>query len=143
MDKKTTLEMIAAISNAKGISGFEDQVVETIRPYAEKLGEVSVDRMRNLYLRRRENTGSRPVVQLDAHSDEVGFMVQAMTDYSFYSQELADGESAALVVRLWESSLEDNQIASSADVQEVEMGFEIREGYTTIDEPVVTIMFGK
>lgn len=66
-----------------------------------------------------------------------------MTDYSFYSQELADGESAALVVRLWESSLEDNQIASSADVQEVEMGFEIREGYTTIDEPVVTIMFGK
>ena len=78
MDKKTTLEMIAAISNAKGISGFEDQVVETIRPYAEKLGEVSVDRMRNLYLRRRENTGSRPVVQLDAHSDEVGFMVQAI-----------------------------------------------------------------
>ena len=27
MDKKTTLEMIAAISNANGTSGFEDEVV--------------------------------------------------------------------------------------------------------------------
>ena len=78
MDKATTLAMIAAISNAKGAPGFEDQAVEAILPYAEGLGETRVDRMRNLYLSRRENTGGRPVVQLDAHSDEVGFMVQAI-----------------------------------------------------------------
>ena len=40
MDKKTTLEMIAAISNANGTSGFEDEVVAAIRPYAEGLGEI-------------------------------------------------------------------------------------------------------
>ena len=74
MDKKTTLEMIAAISNANGTSGFEDEVVAAIRPYAEGLGEVTEDHMRNLYIRRKENNGKRPVVQLDAHSDEVGFM---------------------------------------------------------------------
>lgn len=78
MDKKTTLEMIAAISNANGTSGFEDEVVAAIRPYAEGLGEITEDRMRNLYIRRKENNGKRPVVQLDAHSDEVGFMVQAI-----------------------------------------------------------------
>ena len=78
MDKKTTLEMIAAISNANGTSGFEDEVVAAIRPYAEGLGEITEDRMRNLYIRRKENNGNRPVVQLDAHSDEVGFMVQAI-----------------------------------------------------------------
>ena len=78
MDKATTLAMIAAISDAKGAPGFENQVVEAILPYAEGLGETRVDRMRNLYLSRRENTGGRPVVQLDAHSDEVGFMVQAI-----------------------------------------------------------------
>ena len=77
MDKKTTLEMIAAISNANGTSGFEDEVVAAIRPYAEGLGEITEDRMRNLYIRRKENNGKRPVVQLDAHSDEVG-MVQAI-----------------------------------------------------------------
>ena len=78
MDKKTTLEMIAAISNANGTSGFEDEVVAVIRPYAEGLGEITEDHMRNLYIRRKENNGKRPVVQLDAHSDEVGFMVQAI-----------------------------------------------------------------
>lgn len=78
MDKKTTLEMIAAISNANGTSGFEDEVVAATRPYAKGLGEVTEDHMRNLYIRRKENNGKRPVVQLDAHSDEVGFMVQAI-----------------------------------------------------------------
>ena len=78
MDKKTTLEMIAAISDANGTSGFEDEVVAAIRPYAEGLGEITEDHMRNLYIRRKENNGKRPVVQLDAHSDEVGFMVQAI-----------------------------------------------------------------
>ena len=78
MDKKTTLEMIAAISNANGTSGFEDEVVSAALPYAEGLGETKVDRMRNLYIHRKENAGNRPVFQLDAHSDEVGFMVQAI-----------------------------------------------------------------
>ena len=64
MDKKTTLEMIAAISNANGTSGFEDEVVAAIRPYAEGLGEITEDCMRNLYIRRKENNGKRPVVQL-------------------------------------------------------------------------------
>ena len=53
MDKKTTLEMIAAISNANGTSGFEDEVVAAIRPYAEGLGEITEDCMRNLYIRRK------------------------------------------------------------------------------------------
>ena len=78
MDKQTTLQMIAAISNANGVSGFEDDVVSEILPHAEQVGETKVDRMRNVFIRRKENTGSRPVVQLDAHSDEVGFMVQAI-----------------------------------------------------------------
>ena len=59
MDKKTTLEMIAAISNANGTSGFEDEVVAVIRPYAEGLGEITEDHMRNLYIRRKENNGKR------------------------------------------------------------------------------------
>ena len=78
MDKRQTLEMIAAISNANGAPGFEDEVAEVILPYARELGEAAVDRMRNVFIRRAENTGGRPVVQLDAHTDEVGFMVQAI-----------------------------------------------------------------
>ena len=54
-------------------------------------------------------------------------------------QELADGESAALVIQLWQSSLEDNQITSTSDIQDIELKFEIKEGYTTLEEPVITI----
>ena len=78
MEKNQTLEMIAAISNANGVSGFEDEAVRVIESYAKEVGQTVVDRMRNLYIRRKENTGDKPVVQLDAHSDEVGFMVQAV-----------------------------------------------------------------
>lgn len=50
--------------------------------------------------------------------------------------------SAAMVIQLWESSLEENKIASAADIQEIEMSLEIEEGNTTIDEPTVTLTFG-
>jgi putative aminopeptidase FrvX len=78
MKKKNILKMIADVTNVKGVSGFEDQAVEMIRQYSEGLGTIKEDSLRNLYIYRKENTGNRPVVQLDAHSDEVGFMVQAI-----------------------------------------------------------------
>ena len=65
-------------SNANGVSGFEDAVHAVARPVLEGCGEVREDKMRNLYCRRAENTGNRPVVQLDAHMDEVGFMVHSI-----------------------------------------------------------------
>lgn len=64
-----------------------------------------------------------------------------MTDYSYYSKVLADGECAVLEIKLWESSLEDNKIASASDVKEVEVGFEIKEGRNSFDEPTITISF--
>ena len=72
------LDMISAFSNAFGPSGFEDDVVALARSFAPQGARVEEDCLRNLYIHRRENTGDRPVLQLDAHSDEVGFMVQAI-----------------------------------------------------------------
>ena len=66
-----------------------------------------------------------------------------MTEYSYYSQELEDGGAAALVIQLWESSLEENRISSPSDIQEIEVGLEIKEGYTAIDEPTVKLAFGE
>ena len=64
-----------------------------------------------------------------------------MADYSYYSQSLADGSSAVLEIQLWDSSLEDNNIASVSDIKEVEITFDIREGYDIIDEPTVVMTF--
>lgn len=72
------LDLLSDISNANGISGFEDDVLDVVRKYGDGLGSFKEDCMRNLYLSRKENSGSKPVVQLDAHTDEVGFMVKAI-----------------------------------------------------------------
>ena len=77
MKRKALLKLAEELSNARGVSGFEDEVLAVLRRHGGHLGELSEDSLRNLYLSRRENRGGRPMVQLDAHSDEVGFMVRA------------------------------------------------------------------
>ena len=72
------LEMIAALSNAFGPSGFEDDAVAVARSYAPEGFDLEEDSLRNLYIRRAEADADKPVVMLDAHSDEVGFMLQAI-----------------------------------------------------------------
>jgi putative aminopeptidase FrvX len=78
MDKQRTLSMIKEISDAPGVSGFEDEAVAALRRHGEGLGDLSEDSMRNLYLRRSGQKEGLPVLQLDAHSDEVGFMIKAI-----------------------------------------------------------------
>ena len=77
MNRQERLELIRALSNANGAPGFEDDVVNVLRGFVEGLGEVKEDRMRNLYCFGERREG-RPTVQLDAHTDEVGFMVHAI-----------------------------------------------------------------
>ena len=78
MDRKEGIALIQALSDAPGAPGFEDEVVNVLRPYAEAVGTAEEDAMRNLYAHRTGNAPGRPVVQLDAHSDEVAFMIQAI-----------------------------------------------------------------
>ncbi len=73
-----TLEMIRALADAPGASGFEDAVVEVARKYAQPIGELKEDFLRNLYIHRKENKGDRPVIMLDAHSDECGLIVHSI-----------------------------------------------------------------
>ena len=75
---KNDLDLIRDLSDAFGPSGFEDDVLAVARHYAEGLGRIEEDCLRNLYIYRKENTGTRPLMMLDAHSDEVGFMVHSI-----------------------------------------------------------------
>lgn len=64
-----------------------------------------------------------------------------MTNYSFYGMELTNGACAVLKIDLWGYSLEGNKIGSVSDIKEVEVGFKIKDGYNTIDEPMIKIPF--
>lgn len=89
---RNTLKMIEELSMAKGAPAFEDDVLAVARKYCEGLGTIEEDRMRNLYIHRKGNTGNKPVLMLDAHSDEVGFMVRAIYD---------DGSLAVMPIGGW------------------------------------------
>lgn len=75
------IKMFQEITDAFGPSGFEEDVVRTIASYCKNY-RVENDAMNNLYVRMPEQPAERtkPVIQLDAHLDECGFMVQNIED---------------------------------------------------------------
>ena len=75
---ENTIRMIQELTDAAGASGFEDEVILTAKKYGEEFAQTEEDCLRNLYLYRRKNTGNKPVMMLDAHSDEVGLMVHSI-----------------------------------------------------------------
>lgn len=72
------IDMIKALSNAPGPSGFEDAVLEIVRNELGGICTFEEDRLRNLYIFRKNHSGSKPVLMLDAHGDEVGFMIHSI-----------------------------------------------------------------
>ena len=72
------IDLIKDLSNAPGVPGFEDDVLAVLRHHGEGLGEWKEDAMRNLYITRPEADDKKPLLMLDAHSDEVGLMVRSI-----------------------------------------------------------------
>lgn len=70
--------LIEALSNAKGISGFEDEVLEVIKSYGSDNLIFSEDSFKNLFIRLKDSPKKKYTIMIDGHSDEVGFMVQSI-----------------------------------------------------------------
>lgn len=75
------LDLIKDLSNAYGVSGFEDAVVSVVKKYTSEFN-LEIDTMMNTFIyNKRKNDDKKPTVMLDAHLDEVGFMVQFIDEY--------------------------------------------------------------
>ncbi len=72
------VKLIRALSDAPGASGFEDEVLAVVRSALEGICSFEEDKLRNLYLYRKNHSGTKPVLMLDAHGDEVGFMIHSI-----------------------------------------------------------------
>lgn len=81
--------LLERLSNACGISGREDEVRDLLRQeLAPHVDEMWTDAIGNLIVRK----GSGPVkVMLDAHMDEVGFMVSGITDQGYVKLKKVGG----------------------------------------------------
>ena len=72
------VKLIKALSDARGPSGFEDEVLDVVRAALDDICTFEEDKVRNLYIYRKNHSGNKPVLMLDAHGDEVGFMVHSI-----------------------------------------------------------------
>lgn len=76
MERKDRIEILKALTLAYGVPGHEDPVIDVVAQYRKDL-RVEKDVMKNAYLTKGQPTG-KPIVMLDSHLDEVGFMVSAI-----------------------------------------------------------------
>lgn len=70
------LELLEKLSNLHGAPGFEDDVIEFMSYNTSY--ESNRDSINNLYLSKKNSHSEKPVVALDCHSDEVGFIVEGI-----------------------------------------------------------------
>ena len=93
------INLIRDITNAFGPSGFEEEVCRVIKNYTEGF-DVTNDAMCNVYMKRKDfgqitaqrsdkqcsdnkmdsGVTRKPVLMLDAHSDECGMMIQGIRE---------------------------------------------------------------
>lgn len=78
MQAAEEIQLVKDFSNLNSASGFEMEVARFFQKKMAPYGTTKIDGMFNSYVQRRENNGHRPVVQMDAHADSVGFITQAV-----------------------------------------------------------------
>ena len=80
MDK--TELMFKELTEANGVSGFEDEVADIMASYLKDVATIQYDRLGSLVARKRGKSDA-PKVMIAGHMDEVGFMVKSVTKEGF------------------------------------------------------------
>ncbi|WP_295154463.1 M42 family metallopeptidase [uncultured Brachyspira sp.] len=74
-----TLTLMKDLTNAFGPSGFEDDVIEIIKNNTSFIDNER-DSINNLYLGLQKIDKNKPIIALDCHIDEIGFMTEHIND---------------------------------------------------------------
>jgi len=77
-----TLELLRELTEASGISGYEQEVREIIRKHLQKITVVEQDRLGSIVCRKKGETET-PRIMIAGHMDEIGFIVKLITDEGF------------------------------------------------------------
>ncbi|HRC74599.1 MAG TPA: M42 family metallopeptidase [Kouleothrix sp.] len=85
-----TLQMLKDLTDAPGVSGFEEPVRRVMRRYMEPLGEIMTDNIGSIIGRKVGKAGG-PKIVMAGHLDEIGFMVTRITDDGFLKFQTLGG----------------------------------------------------
>jgi len=81
MDKRR-IDLLKRLTEASGVSGFEQEVAHIISEEVKGISQISYDKLGSIICAQR-GTSDAPRVMLPAHMDEIGFMVKHITDEGF------------------------------------------------------------
>lgn len=71
-------ELLGKLSSAKSPSGFEDETVAVAKEFCAGWADVKANSLMDALIYPRSFSGTKPVLMLDAHGDEVGGMVRSI-----------------------------------------------------------------
>jgi putative aminopeptidase FrvX len=77
-----TLELLRELTEAFGISGYEQEVREIIRRNLQNITVIEQDRLGSIVCRKNGKT-EIPRIMMAGHMDEIGFIVKLITDEGF------------------------------------------------------------
>ncbi len=79
------IKLIEELSNAFGAPGNEDDIVLIIKNRLKDDFDLVEDKMRNLIIYKKDYDKNKPTIVIDGHSDEVGYMIQAIKENGLLS----------------------------------------------------------
>ena len=92
---QNALRTLARLCNAVAVSGEERDVRQIVQEeLKEHADEIKVDALGNVLVTKKRGRGKRPRVMLDAHMDEVGFMLVAEDGEGLYEFRTIGGIDA-------------------------------------------------
>lgn len=92
------METLQALCELPGVSGHEEKVRAYIRLRAEKYGDCKTDGLGNLIVFRKGRKRPAVPIMLDAHMDEVGFIVTGVTEEGYLRFAPVGGIDPAVVI---------------------------------------------
>ncbi len=75
-----SIDFIEKLSNARGISGFEEEVLEVIKKELNNDFVYETNSILNMTIKNKNFDPNKKTIILDGHSDEIGFMVQGINE---------------------------------------------------------------
>lgn len=79
---ETSIELLEALTQADGIPGYEGEVRDIFRERVAGVGPIGTDRLGSIFCT-HPGAAEHPRILLDSHLDEIGFVVQNVTDTGF------------------------------------------------------------
>jgi endoglucanase len=77
-----TIELLRELTEAHGVSGYEQEVREIIRRHLQDFTVIEQDRLGSIVCRKK-GLAETPRIMLAGHMDEIGFLVKYITDEGF------------------------------------------------------------